>query len=94
MHLERAGIEATLRVVGASKAPGSHLVVMSQAPSFIRQLGGFFLRQSGEPFRPAFTADEMLTFSTNFCSGDSNSLEQILDTLEGVPLGDGSCFEI
>ncbi|MDR3685540.1 MAG: class I SAM-dependent methyltransferase [Coriobacteriia bacterium] len=59
MYLERADIEATLRVVEARSAPGSRLVVMYQSPSIIRQLGGFVLGWLGEPFRSSFTADAM-----------------------------------
>ena len=59
MYLERADIEATLRVVEARSAPGSRLVVVYQSPSLIRSAGGFFLGLFGEPFRSAFAADEM-----------------------------------
>jgi hypothetical protein len=66
MYLERADIEATLRVVEARSAPGSRLVVVYQSPSLIRRLGGFFVGWLGEPFRSAFTADEMLTLLAGF----------------------------
>ena len=66
MYLERADIEATLRVVEARSAPGSRLVVVYHSPSIIRQMGGFLLGWLGEPFRSAFTADEMLTLLAGF----------------------------
>ena len=66
MYLERADIEATLRVVEARSAPGSRLVVVYHSPSIFRQIGGFFLRWLGEPFRSAFTAAEMLTLLAGF----------------------------
>jgi hypothetical protein len=67
MYLERADIEATLRVVEARSAPGSCLVVVChQSPSVLRLIGGFFLGWLGEPFRSSFTADEMLTLLAGF----------------------------
>jgi methyltransferase (TIGR00027 family) len=66
MYLERADIKATLRVVEARSALGSSLVVVYHSPSIIRWIGGFFLRRLGEPFRSAFTADEMLTLLAGF----------------------------
>jgi methyltransferase (TIGR00027 family) len=58
-YLERAAIEATLRVVEAHSAPGSRLVIMYQSASILRTLVGYALRRVGEPFRSSFTADEM-----------------------------------
>ena len=66
MYLERADIEATLRVIEARSAPGSRLVVVYHSPSIIRQMGGFFLGWVGEPFRSAFTANEMDTLLAGF----------------------------
>jgi methyltransferase (TIGR00027 family) len=66
MYLERADVEATLRVVAARSAPGSRLAVMYQSPSIIRQTVGVFLRLVGEPFRSAFTADEMHSLLAGF----------------------------
>jgi len=66
MYLERADIEATLRVVEARSAPGSRLVVVYQSPSIIRQTAGLFLGLVGEPFRSSFTADEMHTMLAGF----------------------------
>ena len=66
MYLERADIEATLRVVEARSAPGSRLVVVYHSPSIIRQIGGFILGWLGEPFRSSFTADEMHTLLAGF----------------------------
>jgi methyltransferase (TIGR00027 family) len=65
-YLERADIEATLRVVEARSAPGSRLVVVYISPSIIRRMVGFFLGRLGEPFRSAFTADEMYTLLAGF----------------------------
>jgi methyltransferase (TIGR00027 family) len=59
MYLERPDIEATLRVVETQSAPGSCLLVMYQVPSILRKVAGLYLRRMGEPFRSAFTADEM-----------------------------------
>jgi len=66
MYLERADIEATLRVIEARSAPGSRLVVVYQSPSIIRQTAGFFLRWVGEPFRSSFTADQMRALLAGF----------------------------
>jgi O-methyltransferase involved in polyketide biosynthesis len=66
MYLERSDIEATLRVLQARSAAGSRLIILYQSPSIIRHLAGFFLRWVGEPFRSAFTADEMLTLLAGF----------------------------
>jgi len=66
MYLERADIEATLRVIEARSAPGSRLVAVYQSPSIVRQTAGFFLRWVGEPFRSSFTADEMRTMLAGF----------------------------
>ncbi len=66
MYLDRADIEATLRVVEARSAPGSRLVVVYHSPSIIRQMGGFLLGLLGEPFRSSFTADEMRTLLAGF----------------------------
>jgi len=66
MYLERADIEATLRVLQAHSTLGSRLVVVYHSPSLIRHLAGFFLRRLGEPCRSAFTAEEMLTLLAGF----------------------------
>jgi methyltransferase (TIGR00027 family) len=66
MYLERPDIEATLRVVEARSAPGSRLVVAYHSRSLIRQFVGFFFGRLGEPFRSAFTADEMRTLLGRF----------------------------
>jgi len=66
MYLELADIEATLRVVEARSAPGSRLVIVYHSHSIIRKIFGFYLRRLGEPFRSAFTADEMLALLTRF----------------------------
>jgi methyltransferase (TIGR00027 family) len=66
MYLERADIEATLRVVEARSAPGSRLVVVYQSPSIIRKVVGIVLGWLGEPFRSSFTADGMRTLLAGF----------------------------
>jgi methyltransferase (TIGR00027 family) len=66
MYLERADIEATLRVIEARSAPGSRLVVVYHSPSIIRQIGGFVLGWLGEPFRSSFTSDDMHTLLAGF----------------------------
>ncbi len=66
MYLERADIEATLRVIEARSAPGSCLVVAYNSRSIIRQIAGIILRFWGEPFRSSFAADEMLTLLATF----------------------------
>jgi methyltransferase (TIGR00027 family) len=66
MYLDRADIEATLRVVEARSAPGSRIIIVYQSPSIIRQVSGFFLGWVGEPFRSSFTADEMHALLSGF----------------------------
>ena len=66
MYLERADIEATLRVIEARSAPRSRLVVVYHSPTIIRKIFGIYLRRLGEPFRSAFTADEMLALLSRF----------------------------
>ncbi len=66
MYLERADIEATLRVVAERSAPGSRLVIMYISPSIIRQMVGVLLRFVGEPFRSAFTEGEMQALLAGF----------------------------
>ncbi|MFO0595054.1 MAG: class I SAM-dependent methyltransferase [Myxococcaceae bacterium] len=59
MYLERADIEATLRVLRERSAPGSHLVILYTSPSLVRKFAGLVLGLLGEPFRSAFTARQM-----------------------------------
>lgn len=66
MYLERADIEATLRVVQARSAAGSHLVILYNAPSFTRKAVGLVLGLIGEPFRSAFNAEQMRTLLAGF----------------------------
>jgi methyltransferase (TIGR00027 family) len=66
MYLERADIEATLRVVEARSVPGSRLVVMYTSPSIIRRVSGFFLGRLGESVRSPLTADEMRRLLAGF----------------------------
>lgn len=66
MYLERTAIEATLRVLESRSAPGSRLVILYHAPALIREIIGLFVRRLGEPFRSAFTAEEMATVLSGF----------------------------
>jgi methyltransferase (TIGR00027 family) len=66
MYLDRAAIEATLRVVAARSAPGSRLVILYTSPSLLRKAVGLLLRFVGEPFRSAFTADDMRRLLAEF----------------------------
>ena len=66
MYLERADIEATLRVVQARSAPGSRLVILYTSPSLIRQVGGLVLGLVGEPFHSAFSAEQMRSLLRGF----------------------------
>lgn len=66
MYLERADIEATLRVVQARSAPGTHLVILYTSPSLIRKAAGLVLGLIGEPFRSAFSAEQMRTLLAGF----------------------------
>jgi methyltransferase (TIGR00027 family) len=66
MYLERADIEATLRVVQARSAPGSQLVILYTSPSLIRKAAGVVLGLVGEPFHSAFSAEEMRALLAGF----------------------------
>jgi methyltransferase (TIGR00027 family) len=66
MYLERADIEATLRVVEERSAAGSHLVILYTSPSLIRTAAGLVLGLIGEPFRSAFTAEQMRALLEGF----------------------------
>lgn len=66
MYLERADIEATLRVVQARSAPGSHLVILYTSPSLIRKAAGLVLGLIGEPFHSAFSAEQIRTLLAGF----------------------------
>jgi methyltransferase (TIGR00027 family) len=59
MYLTRADIEATLAVVAGRSAPGSRLIVLYLSPALISRLVGFLVRRLGEPFRSAFTPEQM-----------------------------------
>jgi O-methyltransferase involved in polyketide biosynthesis len=59
MYLERAAIEATLRVIEHRSAPKSRLIVAYHSPTTLLRSIGFFLRGIGEPIRSAFTQDEL-----------------------------------
>jgi methyltransferase (TIGR00027 family) len=66
MYLERADIEATLRVVQARSAPGSHLVILYTSSSIIRKAAGLVLRLIDEPFHSAFSAEQMRALLAGF----------------------------
>ena len=66
MYLERSDVEATLRVIEARSKPGSRLVVMYQSPSLVRKTVGLLLSLVGEPFRSAFTAEDMRSLLAGF----------------------------
>jgi methyltransferase (TIGR00027 family) len=67
MYLERADIEATLRVVQTRSAAGSHLIILYTSPSLIRKAVGVVLGLIGEPFRSSFRAEQMRTLLEGFC---------------------------
>jgi methyltransferase (TIGR00027 family) len=66
MYLERADIEATLRVVQARSATRSRLVILYTSPSLVRRTAGVLLGLVGEPFRSAFTAGQMRVMLADF----------------------------
>ena len=66
MYLERADIEATLRVVQARSATRSRLVILYTSPSLVRRTAGVLLGLIGEPFRSAFTAGQMRVMLADF----------------------------
>jgi len=59
MYLTRADIEATLAVVARRSAPRSRLIVLYLRPALISRLVGFLVRRVGEPFRSAFSPEQM-----------------------------------
>ena len=59
MYLERAAIEATLRVISDRSASGSRLIVVYHRPALKLRLIGLVLRRIGEPLRSAFTPEQM-----------------------------------
>ena len=59
MYLERAAIDATLRVVARRSASGSTLLVLYMAPSILTPVVGMVVRGVGEPLRSVLTRDEM-----------------------------------
>ena len=59
MYLERADIEATLRVVARRSAPGSALAVLYHAPALLLHVVRPVVRRLGEPLRSTFTPAAM-----------------------------------
>ena len=59
MYLTRADIEATLAVVARRSARRSRLVVLYLSPALISRFVGLLVRRVGEPFRSAFTPEQM-----------------------------------
>jgi methyltransferase (TIGR00027 family) len=66
MYLERADIEATLRVVHARSVPGSQLAILYISPSLLRKAAGLVLGLIGEPFHSAFSATQMRSLLADF----------------------------
>ncbi|HET9933785.1 MAG TPA: class I SAM-dependent methyltransferase [Polyangiaceae bacterium] len=85
MYLAREDIEATLRVVRARSAPGSRLIVLYTSHSIVRKTAGLLLGLIGEPFRSAFSADEMRTLleSHGFSVLHDDDLAHIASRLGG-----------
>jgi methyltransferase (TIGR00027 family) len=88
MYLERAAIDATLRIVQARSAPGSDLVVLYTSPSLVRKTVGLLLGLIGEPFRSAFKAEQMrsLLAGFGFTVVRDDDLEQIATQLSADPV--------
>ncbi len=59
MYLEKADIEATLRVIARRSAPGSRLIICYHSPALIVRLIGLVVSRLGEPLRSAHRPDEM-----------------------------------
>jgi methyltransferase (TIGR00027 family) len=87
MYLERADIEATLRVVQARSAPGSHLVILYTSPSLLRKVAGLVLGLVGEPFHSAFTPEQMRTLlaGSGFAVVRDDDLTRIATRLAASP---------
>lgn len=87
MYLERSDIEATLRVVQARSVQGSHLLILYTSPSLIRKVAGLALRVIGEPFRSAFSAEQMraLLADFGFSVAHDDDLAQIATRLAADP---------
>ncbi|MCB9539955.1 MAG: class I SAM-dependent methyltransferase [Myxococcales bacterium] len=59
MYLEKAAIEATLRIIARRSAPGSRLIICYHSPALLVHLIGFVVRRLGEPLRSAHRPAEM-----------------------------------
>jgi methyltransferase (TIGR00027 family) len=59
MYLTPADVEATLAVLERRSAPGSALSITYAAPAPMLRVVGLIVRLLGEPFRSAYTADQM-----------------------------------
>lgn len=66
MYLTPTDIDATLDVIAACSAPDSRLVVAYIRPSPLVPMIDAVVRKAGEPFRSAFTADEMRALLARF----------------------------
>jgi hypothetical protein len=55
-----------MKVVAARSAPSSAIVIVYAARSPLYWLVGFLVRQLGEPFRSAFTAEQMAAMLGEF----------------------------
>lgn len=59
MYLDRRAIEATLAILSGRSAPGSRLMVLYHAPSFVVRLARPVLAWIGEPFKSSFQPPAM-----------------------------------
>lgn len=59
MYLEKADVEATLRVIARRSAPGSRLIIGYHSPALLLHLIGWVVRRLGEPLRSSFRPAEM-----------------------------------
>jgi methyltransferase (TIGR00027 family) len=59
MYLTKEEVEGTLRVIAERSAPGSRLVVAYIQPSPLVPVMAAVVRKAGEPFRSAFSAEEV-----------------------------------
>jgi len=87
MYLTLAEIEATLRVLQSRSAPGSQLLILYTAPSAVRKVAGLVLGLIGEPFRSAFTPEQMraLLERFGFSVAHDDDLRQIAARLGSDP---------
>lgn len=87
MYLTLEEIEATLRVLQSRSAPRSQLLILYTAPSAVRKVAGLVLGLIGEPFRSAFTPEQMraLLERFGFSVAHDDDLRQIAARLGSDP---------